>query len=167
MLAELIRAATEADLPAILEIYNWAVLNTTATADYEPANLDSRRAWFADRASKNFPILVAEQETHIVGWASLGPYLPRYGYRFSSENSVYVAPDAQGKGIGKSLLRATCEEADKMGMRVIIAKIDATNEASIRLHKQFEFKEAGYFKELIFKFDRWLDVVHMQRTVNG
>jgi len=159
-----VKPASEADLPAILEIYNYAVLNTTATADYEPQTLESRKAWYEERLAGGYPVIVGERDGAVIGWAALSPYFPRYGYRFSAENSVYVAPEAQGQGVGRSLLGKLCEEADRMGLHSIIAKVDASNEASLRLHARFGFESAGYFRELIFKFDRWLDVVHLQRV---
>src|SRR5262245_395605 len=94
----LIRPATPPDLPAILEIYNEAVLNTTATADYEPQSLETRIAWFEARKAGGYPVLVAEDEFRVVGWSSLSPYHSRPGYRFSAEVSVYVAADRRGQG---------------------------------------------------------------------
>jgi phosphinothricin acetyltransferase len=159
-----LRNATETDLPGILAIYNHAVLNTTATADYEIQSLEARAAWYRERIAAGYPVLVAESEGRVVGWAAIGCYIPRYGYRFTAEDSVYVAPEAKGKGVGTALLKAICDEADRMGLHVLVAKIDSANEASLRLHARFGFVQDGYFKEQIYKFDRWLDVVHMQRV---
>ena len=161
-----IRPATRGDLPGILEIYNEAVLNTTATYDYEPRTLEHRIAWFEDHQKHNYPIFVAENsEGRIVGWSALNRYHDRMGYRFTTENSVYVAADQRGKGIGKLLLAPLIEAARARGVRAILAVIDATNEASIRLHARFGFERVGYFKQVGFKFDRWLDVVYMERLL--
>lgn len=158
-----VRPATHDDLPAILEIYNDAVLNTTATYDYEPRTLEHRLAWFEEHARVNFPIFVAvDAMGRIVGWSSLSRYHDRKGFQFTSENSIYVAADQRGQGIGKLLLPPLIEAARALGLHVIIAAIDASNPASLRLHAQFGFVEVGHFQEVGFKFGRWLDVVYMQ-----
>ena len=161
-----IRPATVADLPGILEIYNDAVLHTTATYDYEPRTLEQRRQWFEDHQRDNYAVFVAVDETgRIVGWSALNPYHARPGYRFTSEDSVYIAADRRGQGIAKQLLEPLIEAARARGLHVIIAAIDATNEASIRLHTRFCFEQVGHFKQVGFKFNRWLDVVYMQRLL--
>ena len=161
-----IRPATRADLPGILEIYNEAVLNTTATYDYEPRTLEHRTQWFEERQREGYPIFVAVDEAgRVVGWSALNPFHARIGYRFTSENSVYVAADARGRGVGKLLLAPLIEGAKARGLHAIIAVIDAQNEASIRLHAAFGFEKVGLFKQTGFKFNRWLDVVYMERIV--
>src|SRR5688572_21862326 len=159
----IVRPATTADLPAILEIYNDAVLTTTATYDYEPRTLEHRVAWFEDHVKQELPVFVAEDDRgRIVGWSSLSSYHARAGYRFTSENSVYVAAHQRGKGIGKLLLEPLIDAARKQGLHAIIAAIDADNETSIRLHARFGFEKVGHFKKVGYKFDRWLDVVYME-----
>ena len=161
-----IRPATRADLPGILEIYNDAVLNTTATYDYEPRTLEHRTQWFEERQREGFPIFVAVDDSgRVAGWSALNPFHARIGYRFTSENSVYVAVDARGRGVGKLLLAPLIEGAKARGLHAIIAAIDAENEASIRLHAGFGFEKVGHFKQTGFKFGRWLDVVYMERLV--
>ena len=161
-----IRPATRADLPGILEIYNEAVLNTTATYDYEPRTLEHRTQWFEERQREGYPIFVAVDEAgRVIGWSALNPFHARIGYRFTSENSVYVAADARGRGVGKLLLAPLIEGAKARGLHAIIAVIDAQNEASIRLHAAFGFEKVGLFKQTGFKFNRWLDVVYMERIV--
>ena len=162
----IIRPATVADLPGILEIYNDAVLNTTATYDYEPRTLEQRAAWFEERSREGYPILVAVDDAgRVVGWSALNPYHARIGYRFTAENSVYVAADMRGKGIGKLLLPPLIAGAQAKGLHAIIAAIDAENAASIRLHAAFGFEQVGHFKQTGFKFNRWLDVVYMERLL--
>ncbi|HLV80241.1 MAG TPA: GNAT family N-acetyltransferase, partial [Chthonomonadaceae bacterium] len=152
-----IHPATQDDLPGILAIYNDAVLHTTATADYEPHTLEKRARWFDDHARTQYPIFVAEEsDGRVVGWSSLSAYHGRVGYRFTAENSVYVAADRRGQGIGKRLLPPLIEAAQHMGLHAIIASIDSSNEASLRLHAAFGFEPAGRLREVIFKFDRWL-----------
>lgn len=161
-----IRPATRADLPGILEIYNDAVLTTTATYDYEPRTLEHRTQWFEERQRDNYPMFVAvDDAARVVGWSALNPFHARMGYRFTSENSVYVAADMRGKGVGKLLLTPLIEGAKTRGLHAIIAVIDADNEASIRLHAAFGFEKVGYFKQTGFKFNRWLDVVYMEKLV--
>jgi L-amino acid N-acyltransferase YncA len=158
-----VRPATRADLPGIHDIYNDAVLTTTATYDYEPRTMDYRLAWFEEHAKQDYPIFVAQNgDGGIVGWSALNPYHARPGYRFTTENSVYVAADHRGKGIGKLLLEPLIQAARRRGLRAIIAAIDADNEVSIRLHARFGFEKVGQFKKVGFKFDRWLDVVYME-----
>lgn len=157
-----VRPATVADLPAILAIYNEAVLNSTATAAYEPQLLEERAAWYSERLAKNYPVFVAEDTGRIVGWSALNPYQPRIGYRYTAENSVYVAADRRGEGIGRHLLEPLIEAAQERGFHAIIAGITADNEASVRLHAAFGFQQVGYLREVIFKFDRWLDLIYME-----
>jgi L-amino acid N-acyltransferase YncA len=159
-----VRPATQADLPAILEIYNEAVRNTTATYDAESQTLEERIAWFEGQRAQGYPVLVAEEEAtgRIVGWSCLRPYHARSGYRFTAENSVYVAADRRGQGIGKLLLAPLIEAGRQRGLHAIIAGIDSESEASLRLHASFGFVEVGHLKEVGFKFGRWLDVIYME-----
>jgi L-amino acid N-acyltransferase len=158
-----VRAATSADLPAILDIYNEAVRNTTATYDYEPHTLDDRRAWYEDHRANGYPVFVAvDDRGRVVGWSALNQYRARKGYRFTTENSVYVAADQRGRGIGRQLLAPLIDAARQGGFHAILAGIDASNEASLRLHTAFGFREVARLKEVGFKFDRWLDVVYLE-----
>ncbi len=162
-----VRAAVRKDVPDILEIYNDAVLTTTATYDYEPRSLVHRMDWYEDHIRNNLPVLAAFENNRMVGWSSLSRYHDRKGYRFTCENSIYVAPSHRGRGIGGLLLAPLIEQAEKLGMRAIIAAIDAGNEASIRLHAKFGFVQVGHFKQVGYKFDRWLDVIYMQRIIEN
>src|SRR4051812_36389556 len=163
-----VRAATRADIPAILEIYNDAVLTTTATYDYDPRPMEHRVQWFEDHQRAKLPMFVAEDEAgKVVGWSSLSKYHDRMGYRFTVEDSIYVAAHARGRGVGKLLLAPLVQSARELGLRAIIAVIDATNEASVRLHAGFGFVEVGRFPKVGFKFGRWLDVVYMELLLPG
>ena len=164
-----VRAATPDDLPAILDIYNHAVLHSTCTADYEPHTLAMRVEWFAQRTEKGFPVFVAEQTdtAQIAGWSAYGPYHSRIGYRFTVENSVYVDHERRGQGVGKLLLAPLIEHATANGFHSIIASIDGKNEASIRLHAGFGFERVGHFKEAFTKFGQWLDLVYMQKSLSS
>jgi L-amino acid N-acyltransferase len=160
-----IRAAQDSDIPAIVEIYNHAVLHTTATADYEPTTVEVRLAWLHQRQAAGYAVLVAEREGKIVGWAALNPMHPKPGYRFSAENSIYIAAECQRQGIGRQLLAHLLECAEKQGLHSVLASIDSTNTASIALHQKFGFVEVARIPEVIFKFDRWLDVVYLQKRL--
>ncbi len=162
-----IRPAIRADCPGMLAIYNEAVLTTTATYDYEPRTLEHRQAWFDDHERGGFAVFVAEDAAgRIVGWSALNRYHDRPGYRFTTENSVYVAADMRGQGLGKLLLAPLIEAAQAKGLHAIIAVIDAANEASIRLHARFGFVQVGHFRQVGYKFDRWLDVVYLERLLD-
>ncbi len=163
-----VRPATEADLPAIHEIYNDAVLKTTATYDYEPRTFDERAAWFGEHQRQGYPVFVVENgQGKVVGFSSLSRYHPRLGYRFTTENSVYIAEDHRGLGFGKLLLPPLIEAARRRRLHAIIAAIDADNEPSIRLHARFGFVEVGRFRQVGYKFDRWLDVVYMELLLDS
>src|SRR5688572_29700746 len=158
-----IRPARRDDCAGILQIYNDAVLSTTATYDYEPRSLEHRQAWFDDHKKTGLPIFVSVNERdQIVGWSALNRYHDRKGYRFTTENSIYIAADHRGQGIGKMLLAPLIESGKKFGVHAIIAAIDAENEASIRLHARHGFEHVGRFKQVGYKFGRWLDVVYME-----
>jgi L-amino acid N-acyltransferase len=157
-----IRTAQDQDLPAILEIYNDAIMNTTAVYDYEPHTLEMRKQWFRIKEAQGYPVFVAEDNGRVVGFSSIGPWRAWAAYKYSVENSIYVAVDQRGKGIGKKLLEPLIEAAKQLDLHAIIAGIDATNEVSINLHKRFGFIETGTFKQVGFKFGRWLDLTFMQ-----
>ena len=160
-----IRHATENDLPEILEIYNDVIMNTTAVYDYEPHTLEMRLQWFRTKQEQGFPVFVATEKGKIVGLSSIGPFRAWAAYKFSVENSVYVASNSRGRGIGKLLLSPLIEESKKLQLHTIIARIDATNDASIKLHQHFGFKEVAHFKEVGYKFNRWLDLKFLQLII--
>ncbi len=160
-----IRNATEADLPQLLEIYNDVIINTTAVYDYEPHTLEMRKQWFETKQQQGFPVFVAIDGNEIAGFSSFGPFRAWAGYRFSVENSIYVSKNHRGKGIAKLLMPPLIEAAKTLGMHTIIAGVDATNEASIKLHEQFGFVETAHMKEVGFKFDKWLDLKFLQLII--
>jgi L-amino acid N-acyltransferase YncA len=162
-----IRDATEADLPRILEITNEAIANTTAVWSLVPATLETRRAWLLERRNRGFPVLVAEQGGAVVGFASYGDFRPWEGYLHTVEHSLYVDPDAQGRGVGRALLAALIERAEAQGKHAMIAGIEADNAASVALHRRAGFEEAGLLREVGRKFGRWLDLLFMQKLLPG
>mmetsp|Transcript_91663 Transcript_91663/g.158965 ORF Transcript_91663/g.158965 Transcript_91663/m.158965 type:complete len:152 (-) Transcript_91663:6-461(-) len=139
----ILRPAVEDDLIAILDIYNHAVLNTTAIWNSAPVDLADRQAWFLGRQQANFPILVATIEGCCVGFATFGAFRPHEGFRLTVEHSVYVAAHAQRQGLGSLLLTALEREAQAVGKHVMVACIEAQNSASIELHKKHGFRQSG------------------------
>jgi phosphinothricin acetyltransferase len=161
----IVRPATAADLPAILAIYNDAVVNTTAIWNDAVVDIDNRLAWFEARARQNYPVLVADLVGAVVGYGSFGDFRPFDGYRHSVENSVYVAADARRRGVASALLAALIERGRALGKHVMIAGIAADNLASIRLHAKHGFSETARMPEVGTKFGRWLDLVFMQKRL--
>ena len=157
-----IRDAIESDLPAILAITNEAIANTTAVWNSTPATLEARTAWMRDRQARGFPVLVATDGGKVLGFASFGDFRPFEGYLHTVEHSIYVAPEAQGRGVGKALLEALVGRARALGKHVIVGGIEAGNTASIALHARAGFVETGRLPEVGRKFGRWLDLVFMQ-----
>lgn len=162
-----IRDATETDLLRILEITNEAIANTTAVWSVKLATLDARRMWLLERQARGFPVLVADVNGSVLGFASYGDYRPWDGYLHTVEHSIYVHPDAQGRGLGRALLTALLERAKAQGKHVMVAGIEASNTASIALHRSAGFEEVGQLREVGRKFGRWLDLKFMQITLPG
>ena len=157
-----LRPVRDDDAEALRAIYNWAVAHTTATMDTEPRTPTGQSLWIEAHNGDPYPALVAEAEDQIVGYASLSPYSPKPGYRTTTENSLYVHPDWQSRGVGAALLSALIAEARQRGFRLMLALITADNEASLRLHARQGFADAGTLRGVGRKFDRWIDVTFMQ-----
>ncbi|HLY68841.1 MAG TPA: GNAT family N-acetyltransferase [Puia sp.] len=157
-----IRIATDIDLQQMLDIYNDIITNTTAVFQYAPHTLEMRKEWLAQKQKDGFPVFVAQETDEVIGFSTIGSFRNWQAYKYSVENSVYVRSDKRGKGVGKLLLKETINAAKQMGMHTIIAGIDASNETSIAMHRQFGFVEVAYFKEVGYKFDRWLDLIFLQ-----
>lgn len=161
-----VRHATEKDIPEMLSIYNDIILNTTAVYDYKPHTLEMRQAWFKAKREQGFPVFVADLEGKVAGFSSIGPFRAWAAYKYSVENSVYVDAEKRGMGIGKLLIPPLIEAAKQLQMHTIIAGIDATNDVSIWLHKRFGFEETAHFKQVGYKFGRWLDLKFLQLMLN-
>lgn len=159
-----LRAATEDDLPIINEICNHYVRTSPEIYQLEPFTSDARAQWFASHDEQH-PILVAVDDGQVVGWGSLSIFHVRAGYRFTVEDSVYVRAGYHGRGIGRALLAELLVRAAANGQRMVIASIDAGNEASIVLHERMGFERVGLLREIGFKFDQWRDVLFLQRRV--
>jgi phosphinothricin acetyltransferase len=160
----IIRTATLADAAAIREIYNHEVENTTATMDLVPRSLADQEQWISDRSGA-FATIVAEVDGRVVGFAAFSPYKERAAYRPTVEDSVYVRRDLGGRGIGKALLTALIDVAASSGFHSMMARIEASGTASRALHTACGFREVGVEVEVGRKFNRWIDMVLMQRLL--
>lgn len=164
----IIRAATETDAEALAAIYEPAVLHGFGTFETVPPDA----AWWEirrrDIQGLGLPFVVAERDGRVLGYAYAGPFRPRPGYRFTAEDSVYVAPDAQGQGVGRAMLSAVVEACEAFGLRQLVAVIgDSENHGSINLHRSLGFEHSGVGKSFGFKHGRWVDIVWMQKALNG
>ena len=160
----LLRDATQADLTAIFDIYNREVRTGRATWDTEEIQPVDQLAWLQEHASP-YCAIVALDEKEVVGWGSLSRYRAKPGYRFTVEDTLYVRPDRQRRGIGHALIEELVLRAKGAGFHVIVAKIADDNTASMALHAAFGFWQAGREREVGFKFNRWLDLTTMQLTL--
>ena len=154
--------AETADIAAILDITNHEILNSTVLYEYEARSLEAQLAWFHDKQKQNWPVLVAELNGTVVGFGTYGKFRERIAYRFSVEHSVYVHKDHRGKAIGNALMVELIRLAKAEGYHTMIAGIDSTNMSSVEFHRKFGFEVVGTFKEVGYKFDRWLNVIFMQ-----
>lgn len=156
------RPATVKDIKAITDIYNEAVLTTDATFDIEPKTADERRVWLAHHGPKH-PILVAEVNGAVIGWASLSEWSPRRSYAGTAEISLYIKEGFRGKGAGRRLLEDIMREGERAGLHTVLARIVTGNAVSIHLHESVGFEHVGVMQEVGEKFGRLLDVLLMQR----
>jgi len=164
--ALLLRPSTPDDLPAVTTIYAWNVLNGTGTFELEAPDLAEMTRRHADLVSKDLPWLVAERNKEVLGFAYANHFRPRRAYRFCLEDSIYLAPQAAGQGIGRLLLAELIAQCEARGARQMLAVIgDSANTASIALHQALGFEHTGRLKAAGWKFERWLDVVLMQRNL--
>lgn len=159
--------SAEADLPAILAIYNDVIAHTTAVYSEEPARLEERRSWWAERRDRGYPVLVARDGSGVIGFASFGDFRAWPCYRHTVEHSVHVRADRRGRGVGRQLVEALIPLAAGLGKHVMVAGIDADNSASIRMHERLGFVRVARFAEVGHKFGRWLDLVFLQRMLDG
>jgi len=161
-----LRPSTDADLPAIQAIYAQAVLQGTGTFETEVPAVDEMGRRRAEVLSRNLPWLVAERDGEILGYAYANYFRPRLAYRFCVEDSIYLAPAAQGQGVGRLLLAELMARCEAAGARQMLAVIgDAANAGSVGVHTAMGFAHTGVLKSAGWKFGRWLDVVLMQRTL--
>jgi phosphinothricin acetyltransferase len=163
-----IRAATAADAEALAAIYGHHVLHGFGTFEEEPPSPDEMETRRAAVAGRGLPYLVAEDEGRVLGFAYATPFRPRAAYRYTVEDSVYIAPDAIGRGVGRAVLSAVIAACEGLGVRQVVAVIgDSGNAASIGLHRTLGFEPAGVGRSFGFKHGRWVDIVWMQKALNG
>ena len=172
-----VREASTDDVPAILAIYNDVIATSTAVYREDPATLDDRLQWFAARQAQSYPVLVAlgavasaeaaTDDSGLLGFASYGDFRAWPGYRFSVEHTVHIRADQRGRGVGTLLMRALIQRAVEQGKHVMIGGVDADNEASLRFHERLGFQRAAHLRQVGIKFGRWLDLVFVQRILDG
>ena len=162
-----IRDARTADLPAVREVYNYYVANSTVTFDEDAMTLREWKSKFAYLHKLGLPFLVAESPAgQLLGYALVAPWKQKRAYRFTVENSIYLGPAAAGKGLGRALLAELIERSKAAGLKEMIAVIaDQGAEASIALHEKFGFTEIGRMGRVGFKFDRWLGTILLQKSL--
>lgn len=158
-----LRDAREEDLPGLLDIYNDVIATSTAIYAEQPVTLDNRRIWWEGRQAQGYPVLVAGDDSGVVGFASFGDFRAWPGYRFTVEHSVHIRADRRGTGVGSRLMHDLIARGSALGKHVMVAGVDAGNEASLRFHERLGFERVAHFREVGFKFERWLDLVFLQR----
>jgi L-amino acid N-acyltransferase len=160
-----IRDATEEDLEGLVVIYNEVIATSTAIYSNVPVTLEDRRQWWRTRTAQGYPVLVARDDAGVAGLASFADFRAWPGYRFTVEHSVHVRADGRGRGIGTLLVQALLSRAAALGKHVMIGGVDAANAASIRFHERLGFQRSAHLREVGHKFDRWLDLVFLQRMI--
>jgi|LakMenEpi03Aug12_release.lakeMendotaPanAssembly.Ray.scaffolds.fasta_scaffold160334_2 L-amino acid N-acyltransferase YncA len=160
-----VRPAVGSDIAAIRDIYNYFVSNSTATFATAEETLEERIAWFVAHETNKLPVIVAECDGRVVGWASLSFYHQRCAYRQTVEISFYIDHEYVGRGIGKQLTQSLIESAREHDFHCVVSLVCSENDASIALLKKFDFETVGVLKEVGKKFDRWLDVTLMQKML--
>jgi phosphinothricin acetyltransferase len=161
----LVRDAQPGDLAAILAIYNHAIVHDTAVFDDRPYTPERLLSWFENKRRDELPVLVAELEGVVVGFATFGQFRPWSGYHDSLEHSLYVSESSRRRGAGRALLFALLDRARARGAHVMVAGLSADNEPSLALHEAFGFERVGLLREVGRKFDRWLDLLLLERVL--
>ena len=160
-----IRPATAADLPGILAIFNEVIATSTAIYYFDPATLEDRTAWFNARQDRGFPVLVAIDDAGVAGFSSFGDWRPSPGYLHTVEHTVHVRADRRGQGLGRALVLALGPLARAMDKHVMLGGVDAENQASLDFHARLGFEKVAHFRQTGRKFDRWLDLVFVQKIL--
>lgn len=163
----IIRPALPADAAALAEIYNHAVLNTVALLMNDTVDAANRAAWMEARQADGLPVLVAEEDGQVIGYASYGPWRPFHGFCDTVEHSVYVRHNLRGRGTGHQLLAALIDHARAAGLHVMIAAVTAGNDASIKLHERHGFEITARMPQVGQKFGQWLDLIFLQLRLDA
>ena len=161
-----LKSCTEKQLPEILDIFNDAILNSTALYEYKTRTIERMHAWYADKLRGNYPIVGAFDETGtLLGFSTYGQFRVQPAYKYTLEHSVYVRSDKRGYGLGKILLHEIVKKAEEQNYHLLVGVIDASNTASRKLHENEGFILTGILKESGYKFGKWLDVAFYQLTL--
>ncbi|WIY52794.1 N-acetyltransferase family protein [Devosia sp. YIM 151766] len=160
-----LRSFSWSDIPAITALYRHYVENSAITFDLEAPDEAAMAEKIARLKQLGHPLIVSERHNKLLGYAYASFYRPRAAYRFTCEDSIYLDPGATGKGLGKLMLGELLLQSRAAGFRQMLAVITAGTDNSLRLHENFGFQQVGYFRDVGFKFDRWHDVVHLQKTL--
>ncbi|SFW28115.1 GNAT family N-acetyltransferase [Chitinophaga sancti] len=163
----MIRHAVIEDLPAIKDIWNYYILNTTYNYDYEPKSLEFLEEWFHKKATLNLPVFVVEEEGRLVGYGAYSQFRERNAYAHSAEHGLYFHPDFHGKGLGRELLNTLLADGKERGFHTFIAVIDSSNEGSVIFHEKMGFEKIGQIKEVGRKNGQWLNLVLLQKIITG
>lgn len=161
----ILREAEEKDVSAILAIINHQIINGTAIYDYEPHSYESQQAWFRQKQKDGFPVIVAVQNSQVIGFGTYGFFRFKIAYQYTVEHSIYIDHRYIRQGVGKLIMEAIINRARDEGYHVLIAGMDSGNRSSCEFHSRFGFEEVGVFRQVGFKFDRWLDLIFMQRLL--
>jgi L-amino acid N-acyltransferase YncA len=162
-----IRYVQAADLAAILDIYNDAILNTTSVYYYKPHTIEDRLSWYEKKVEDGFPVFVFEENNHVIGFATFGPFRVGPAYKYTVEHSVYVHKDHRGKGVGTRLMMELMKIANERGYATMVAGIDSNNEVSRVMHEDLGFANCGTVKRVGYKFGKWLNVTFYQYQLPG
>lgn len=163
----MIREAKEEDLKRILDIYNDAILNTTAVYTYEMQTIEEKKEWFKKKKKEGYPVLVFEEEKYIMGFVTYGSFREWPAYKYTIEHSIYVDEKCRHKGIATKLMKELIKLANKKEYKTIVAGIDASNEESLKLHERLGFINTGTLEKVGFKFGRWLNLAFYQLNLTG
>ncbi len=166
MATTIIRPATRADLPRLVEIYNYYVINTPITFDLAPLTIEQRTPWFEEHSDRGrYRLLVAVENDHLLGYATTGRFRVKHAYDTTVDSSIYCAPEATGRGVGSKLYGALFDAIGGEDINRIIAGVTMPNDASVALHRRFGFQVVGTFSEVGRKFDRYWDVTQLERPL--
>ncbi|HEY0790332.1 MAG TPA: GNAT family N-acetyltransferase [Chthoniobacterales bacterium] len=162
-----VRDACREDLPGLLAIYNDVVLTSTAIYTEALESLEQREAWWQQRTRQGYPVLVVRDGSGVLGFASFGDFRAWPGYRFTVEHSVHVRSDQRRQGVGTALLLGLIDRAVALRKHAMVGGIDAENTTSIRFHENLGFERVAHFREVGRKFDRWLDLVFLEKVLGS
>jgi phosphinothricin acetyltransferase len=158
----IIRPAEELDLSTILEIYNHSIVHTTAVYSYHPLTYAYIDSWFRQKQEDGFPVIVAVSNAQVVGFASFGQFRNWPAYKRTAEHTVHIHPEFQRLGIASQLILRIIDEAKQRNMHTLIGGVDGANSGSIKLHEKLGFQEVAHFRQVGYKFDKWLDLKFFQ-----